>query len=129
MRKEVSLKYQEKKYAAVFNTNTAHSYAVDRGLKSLNEFQRDLSAGFAEKDKEPDVTFETLEKYRLYLFCAIKEGARLYQKELDITLDDVFPIMEENGGYVEIIKQVSKGDEPDPKKPRTKKKAQAEKKS
>jgi len=123
MKKEVSLIYQGKKHVAVFNTNTARSYAIERGLKTLNEFQKDLASDDFTKGKEPDITFEMLEKYRLYLYCALKEGARSRREDFDFTLDDVFPMMEENGGYVEIMKQASKGDEVDPKKPRAKAKA------
>lgn len=128
MKKEVILTYQEKKHTAVFNTNTARSYAAERGLKTLNEFQKDLASDDFVKGKEPDISFETLEKYRLYLFCALSEGARIQGKDLVITLDDVFPLMEENGGYVEIMKQASKGEEVDPKKPRAKAKNQSRKK-
>jgi len=128
MRKEVTLNYQGKKHSAVFNTNTARSYAAERRLKTLNEFQKDLAVGDFGKGDEPDISFETLEKYRLYLYCALKEGARIQGKDMNISLDDVFPLMEENGGYVEIMKQASKGDEVDPKKPRTKDKTQARKK-
>lgn len=109
MRKELKLTYEGKEYVAAVNINATRAYARERGLKTVQDFQNDLLY----TGKGQDIPFDVLERYALFFLCAIREGARLHNEPCNLTLEDVFLIMEESKEYLREIMTMT-FDEPDP---------------
>ena len=86
-----TIKHNGAAYEAVMNLNTVRHYSKAKGFKSLNEFGQSFE-NFG--DDQDDMSFEMLENLGLLFHFAIKEGCRLNGDTCNITLDDVFIILE-----------------------------------
>ncbi len=109
MRKELNLTYKGKQYVAAVNINATRAYARERKMKTVQEFHNDLLY----TGKSEDIPFDVLERYALFFLCALREGARIYNKPCTLTIDDVFLIMEDNHDYLRQIMSMT-FDQPDP---------------